>query len=156
MIEYKPANANLSFDINTLEYPLSVYLKITDRCQLSCSFCSQKCNLNGDMDLVFAKNTLKTLKKLGIMYVFYTGGEPLLHPYLLDVLKFGHELGLKQTLVTNALLLNKKTNLLNVLNYIFAIGVSLHGCAKTHDVLSGKKGTYDRVIESLRIIKKGS
>lgn len=147
MIKYALANVNLDLDLNTLSSPISAYMKITDACMLDCIFCSQKC-AGKVMDLEIAKKALLELKKNSIHYVYYTGGEPLLHPQLSEILKFGKSLGFYQILVTNAILLSNRKNI-KILDDVDALGVSLHGKESIHDTLSNVKGTYQKVIQSL-------
>lgn len=50
------ANINLNMDLNMLEAPLSVYMKVSTACMLDCVFCSQKCNQIENMELDLAKH----------------------------------------------------------------------------------------------------
>lgn len=152
MLKYSMANINLNMDLNVLEAPLSVYMKVSTACMLDCVFCSQKCNQIEHMDLDLAKHILSELKKNNVQYIYYTGGEPLLNNKLMDIVSYGKSLGFYQVLVTNALLLNKKSHL-KIIDYIDVLGVSLHGSEKVHDTLSNKKGTYNSVLKALQSVK---
>ena len=97
----KPINYNHSFNLNTINYPITAYLKITDSCMFKCYFCSQGECKNNHMDIKLAKKTLKELKKMGVRYITYTGGEPLLYKNIIELVKYGHNLGFTQILVSN-------------------------------------------------------
>lgn len=153
MIKYELANINLNMNLHTLSMPLSVYLKITDACMLDCIFCSQKCFSKSTMDINLVKKILYELKQEGIQYVYYTGGEPLLHPQITEILKLGKGLGFKQILVTNAILFNNDAYIKN-LDYIDCLGISLHGPQSKHDFLSNKAGTYKNVTNAIKQIRK--
>ncbi len=56
MLKYSMANINLNMDLNMLEAPLSVYMKVSTACMLDCVFCSQKCNQIENMELDLAKH----------------------------------------------------------------------------------------------------
>jgi radical SAM protein with 4Fe4S-binding SPASM domain len=144
MIVYKPGNIDVKMNMRTLKYPLMVYFKITSKCNLNCDFCSQKL-LQKDMDLEFAKKQLRIFKKLGIVFINYTGGEPLLYKNLYELLKYGYELGFKQIIVTNGLLLDKN---MYIIKYIISLGVSLHGNKEIHNKLTNVD-SFKRITNNL-------
>lgn len=53
------------------------------------------------------KAALDRLFSLGVRYIQFTGGEPLLYPHLMDAIAHGNRLGMIMTLVTNSSLLSK-------------------------------------------------
>lgn len=139
-------NINKSFNLNTLEAPLIVYLKVTGCCNLSCTFCSQAKAKRINMDVTEAKKLLTELKNIGVISINYTGGEPLLYPHIEELLAYGNSLGFEQTLVTNAINLFKSKDILKFVN---TIGVSLHGMPKVHDKLCNKKGVFKIVEDNI-------
>lgn len=143
-----PLNMKYKYDLDTLEYPISAYVKVTSSCMLSCSFCSQGKEMKCTLSLELAKKILLDLKEMGIIQVTYTGGEPLLNNKILDIVKFGYDLGFKQTLVTNLLDIYKRNNE-QILNYITNIGVSLHGLPDTHDQIVNRKGAFNIVANNI-------
>ena len=145
-------NLDYKYSLNTISYPVCIYLKITGICDLHCSFCSQFKEKINNMSLKNAKELLKKLKNLGVTSINYTGGEPLLYKNIEDLLRYGYNLGFEQTLVTNGVHLFDNIELLK---YVNIIGISLHGKEKTHDKLCGKTGTYKIVTDNIdRIIKE--
>jgi radical SAM protein with 4Fe4S-binding SPASM domain len=48
------------------------------------------------------------LKNLGVKRILYEGGEPLLHPQLVDILAHTHSMGFKPQIITNCFRLNKE------------------------------------------------
>lgn len=116
--KYGNVDTRKKIDLKTLKNPISVYMKITSKCMLSCKFCSQsENNSHVDMDFELAKKILKELKLIGVCNIYYTGGEPLLYKYLEELLEYGYELGFNQILITNGVLLEQK-NIRKVLKYI--------------------------------------
>ena len=105
---YESINISSNYSLNTITTPISVYMKITSKCMLKCIFCSQSDNIIQEMDFGFAKEMLRKFKSLGIQYVYYTGGEPLLFPHICELIEYGNSLGMKQVLVTNGLLFTQK------------------------------------------------
>lgn len=150
--KYESANIRKKIDLKTLKAPISVYMKITSKCMLNCKFCSQAENNScSDMDIEFAKKTLKKLKLIGVCNIYYTGGEPLLYKNLEELLEYGNKLGFNQILITNGVLLEQK-NIRKALKYINSLGISIHGNEKIHNSLS-QKDCYKQIINGLKYIK---
>ena len=150
--KYKTVDTRRKIDLKTLKNPVSVYMKITSKCMLSCKFCSQSENNNyGDMDIDLAKKILEDLKVIGVCNIYYTGGEPLLYSHLDELLQYGYSLGFNQILITNGVLLNQK-NIKKVLKYVNSLGVFLHGTEKIHNNLS-QKNCYKQIINGLTAVK---
>ncbi len=69
-------------------------IEITNRCGLSCIHCSSSANRNSDdfLNLEIYKKIVKDLSKMGISELDVSGGEPLLHPDIINILKFSSNL----------------------------------------------------------------
>lgn len=80
---------------------------VTYRCNAKCSFCDIWEKPSPYITLENAESNLKDLKRLGVEVVDFTGGEPLLHRQLPDLLRIAKSLGLITTVTTNALLYPK-------------------------------------------------
>ena len=144
-------NLNCKYSLNTISNPVCVYLKVTGFCDLHCSFCSQFREKANSMAIYDAKKLLKELKSIGVVSINYTGGEPLLYKNISDLLKYGHDLGFEQVVVTNGIHLFDDEKLLD---YVNTIGISLHGDEKKHDRLCGKVGVYKKVTDNIdRLIR---
>ena len=81
---------------------------LTYRCNATCSFCDiwERPSPYADVDTV-ARN-MRELRKLGVKVIDFTGGEPLLHQGIADILREARKLGFISTLTTNCLLYPKK------------------------------------------------
>ena len=98
----------------------TLYIELLNICNAKCSFCSSSCNLKITpkiLDLNFAKEVIiELLNKNIIDKISLTGGEPLIYPYLKDLLDFLDSLldrGLNfYAITTNGILLEKQINLL--------------------------------------------
>jgi len=84
-------------------YPLSIQLALTGNCQLDCSYCSfgQKYNIHIPPNEV--KKLFHSFYLMGGRVVELTGGEPLLYPYLAEIISFSCDIGLKVGLKTNGI-----------------------------------------------------
>lgn len=122
-----PRNINISRE-NTYpikSYPKEVVLEITSNCNLNCKICTMSKTPN-DVNLTTIKNIITQAKKLSIPAIRFTGGEPLLHKDITDMLKYAKEKNFYTLLNTNATTLDNDT--LNMLsNYLDNILISLQG-----------------------------
>lgn len=86
--------------------PRSVRLSLTDRCDLACIYCrpdKRDGYLDESLDLDAWKTMARGLVAAGVRRVRLTGGEPLLHPKIVEVVAFLAALGLEDlALTTNA------------------------------------------------------
>jgi cyclic pyranopterin phosphate synthase len=86
--------------------PRSVRLSLTDRCDLACIYCRPHRNdgyVSERLDLAAWKVMVEGLVRAGVRRVRLTGGEPLLSPFVVDVVRHLGTLGLDDVaLTTNA------------------------------------------------------
>ena len=101
-----------------------VYVEITKRCNLNCSFCVKEENNQPDLTLSDFRMIADQLPELTSTLYYHILGEPLLHPQLDEMLKYAKDLGLKNSLTTNGLLLKDKLGKWNDLN-INRLNISL-------------------------------
>lgn len=153
MIKYVSTSINRKMNLKTLKYPISVYLKLTTNCMLKCEFCSQAGKIIDEIKLKDAKKILDELHALGIVYIYYTGGEPLLYYAIKEILQYGYNLGFKQVLVTNGLLFAKK-EMRDLSRYLVTVGISLHGNKEIHNMLSGNVDCFDVILNNIKILSK--
>jgi MoaA/NifB/PqqE/SkfB family radical SAM enzyme len=90
---------------------------------------------------------LEDLKKIGVRFVDFTGGEPLLHPDLTKMLRHAKKLGLITTVTTNCLLYPKRAKkmagLVDLLHFSLDSPV-----AREHDSIRGVS-SYAKVMQSI-------
>ncbi|MFO0614351.1 MAG: radical SAM protein [Polyangiaceae bacterium] len=86
--------------------PRSVRLSLTDRCDLACVYCrphKQDGYLDTNLDLDAWKTMVTGLVRAGVRRVRLTGGEPLLHPRVVEMVEFLSSAGIDDlALTTNA------------------------------------------------------
>lgn len=138
--------------------PGSLYLHLTERCNLTCVYCyarpqrSRDYGTGKDLPFAVAKQALGEAKALGVKTVIVTGGEPLLHPRALDVLEEAKGHGFTVILLTNGLLVNNE--LARRLSACCdQVTVSLDSASsELHDLHRGR-GTHARVTEAIGLLK---
>ena len=78
------------------------WLEITRRCDLSCSYCYQTNDPDSDKSVAQVRQELQTLLRLRKCdTLFISGGEPLLHPELPEIVRMVASHRLKPVLVSN-------------------------------------------------------
>ena len=129
---------------------------VTLRCNSKCQFCDiwrkeENFTLQ-ESGLETVKNNLIDLKKLGVKLIDFTGGEPLLYPHLIVVLKEAKKMGFYTTITTNCLLYPKYAKdlagLVDILQFSFESVDE-----DTHNRIRGVR-SYKNVLESIEIAKK--
>lgn len=80
---------------------------VTYRCNAKCGFCDIWEKPSPYVTLENARSNMKDLKRLGVKVIDFTGGEPLLHRELPELLKMAKDFGFITTVTTNTLLYPK-------------------------------------------------
>lgn len=88
--------------------PLVTHLVITRRCNLSCGYCFEYDKVSQPVPLADLKARLDHLAKLGSVFVTLTGGESLLHPDVVELVRYARDLGMVPFLNTNGYLLTRQ------------------------------------------------
>jgi SynChlorMet cassette radical SAM/SPASM protein ScmF len=136
-------------------YPLtSLYLYLTDRCNLSCSHCwispeFSQLQQNG-IPLDSLKKTISEAEALGLGSVKLTGGEPLLYRQLDELLTFLKSKELTIYIETNGTLIDQKMIKSFQAAGVEQIAVSLDAATEEiHNKIRGIKGSYARTLQGL-------
>jgi MoaA/NifB/PqqE/SkfB family radical SAM enzyme len=88
--------------------PIQCSLYVTDRCNLDCSYCTEYDNSEKNPPLEVIKERLRHIRALGTLRVALVGGEPLMHPDIVEITRYAREIGFSTSLTTNGFLLTKK------------------------------------------------
>ena len=136
--------------------PILCNYYITYRCNLNCSYCDivPNAKFNKTVDCSFEKyeKNLSDLKSIGIKFIDFTGGEPLLHNKLNQMLMLAKKRKFKTSVTTNCLLYPEKAEELKGL--IDLLHFSLDSLnEKQNDEIRGKH-SFSKVMESIAIAKE--
>ena len=136
--------------------PLALHLEVVAACNLKCVHCfagelprkEEPLSLN-ELDDLFAQ-----LAAIGTFRLGLTGGEPLLRKDLFEIIDLALSHGLCPCVTTNGLLITEEIARQFGKRELVWLNVSLEGAtAATNDSIRGN-GTFDRVIEQLRILRR--
>jgi MoaA/NifB/PqqE/SkfB family radical SAM enzyme len=135
--------------------PILCNYYITYRCNAKCSFCDfwkrKSYQETVDCSLKDVARNLPQLKKNGIKFIDFTGGEPLLHPQLPDMLKLTKQYRFYTSVTTNCLLYPQRAEelkgLINLLHF------SLDSLDELENDRFRGKGSFVSVMESIEVAK---
>ncbi|RIJ43112.1 radical SAM protein [Pontibacter oryzae] len=125
---------------------------VTYRCNAKCSFCDIWERPSPYITLDDVAQNLRDLKRLGVQVIDFTGGEPLLHRQLDQMLEMAQQMGFITTVTTNAMLYPKLAGRLK--GKVDMLHFSLDSADKQeHDTGRGV-ACYDFVMESIEVAKQ--
>ena len=128
--------------------PISASFAVTNRCNLSCSYCNFP-NLDpSELSLSQIEIIFDQLASMGVARLGLVGGEPLLRKDLPDIAAAAKARGFFVSLNTNLTLLQKFPERLPNVDLVFT---SLDGAPQTHIKARGKK-SFDGVMEGIQTI----
>ncbi|WP_339700564.1 radical SAM protein [uncultured Roseivirga sp.] len=134
-----------------IKHPILCNYYVTYRCNATCSFCDIWEKPSPYITLKDAERNFSDLKKLGVKVVDFTGGEPLLHRELPELLKLAKSFGLITTVTTNGLLYPKRAESLKGLVDMLHFSLDYANKEK-HDTARGV-ACFDTVMESIQLAK---
>jgi len=135
---------------------LSATIEVTKKCNLHCQHCAPTSGegFSNELTLQEIKKVIDDLKKLGVLTIIFTGGEPFLRQDFLEILEYTHKKDLGISILTNGLLITPAIlNRLSKLN-IQLIRVSLDGPEEVHDAIRGVKGCWRKTVRNIRSVRK--
>lgn len=127
----------------------------TNRCNLLCHHCYSKADANEKDTLSFEniQHTIPKLKKAGVNFVIFSGGEPLLRKDIFDIAQCMKDNGIMTYLSTNGMYINPK-NVKQIIDTFNYIGISIDGIEHIHDYFRGQKGAYEKSIDAIKLIQE--
>lgn len=87
--------------LSDTDHPLLAHLIPTRRCNLSCTYCNEYDSVSDPVPLENLCQRVDRLAELGTSIITMSGGEPMLHPELDDVLRRVRRHGIIASLITN-------------------------------------------------------
>jgi SynChlorMet cassette radical SAM/SPASM protein ScmF len=145
-------------DLILTKYPLqTLYFYLTGDCNLACRHCwispsyqRMAVSQSGlDYDLFTA--IIGEAQPLGLVSVKLTGGEPLIHPRIADILSFIRQGGLGLTIESNGIALTPEIASSIASSKNPFLSISLDGSdAATHEWIRGVPGSFDSALKGIR------
>ncbi|WP_162520778.1 radical SAM protein [Pseudaquabacterium pictum] len=130
-----------------------VHLHPTLTCNLACAHCysSSSPQQGPGLDAATWRAALPWLRAQGYDQVSLSGGEPLVHPQLGELVAASQDAGLRVTLISNGLLADGRHGPRHdaVLDRLDGIAISFDGLAPVHNRLRGRSDAFARASDAL-------
>jgi SynChlorMet cassette radical SAM/SPASM protein ScmF len=139
-------------------FPLTqLYFYLTEGCNLACRHCwlapklDPEGNKYSSIPFSLFTKAIKEAIPLGLTGVKLTGGEPLLHPDIMEILDFLYGNQLELTIETNGVLMTPEIARTIARHHNPVVSVSLDGAdAETHDTIRGIKGCFNKTVTGIK------
>jgi SynChlorMet cassette radical SAM/SPASM protein ScmF len=140
----------------------SLYMYIAGSCNLACRHCWIEPDFSPDQSkgkflrLEWAKKAVVEARPLGLQSVKLTGGEPLFHPLLREIVELIAQEGVDIIIETNGTLIDDDlAGFLRNAGRVRFISVSVDGAkAETHENLREVAGSFDKAVSGIRALVK--
>ncbi|NRT86862.1 radical SAM protein with 4Fe4S-binding SPASM domain [Clostridium beijerinckii] len=124
----------------------NLHIEITSKCNERCVHCyiphENKVN-NIEPDLFY--NILEQCKKMNLLHLTLSGGEPMMHNDFIDFLRKCNEYNFSVNILSNLTLLNKSIIEEMKRNRLLSVQVSLYSMdANIHDEITQIKGSFEK------------
>lgn len=134
--------------------------ELTFRCHFHCPYCFNSCYnhpnfLKRELDTDEVKIILDKLQEAGIIWLCFTGGDPLTRPNFLDIYSYAKEKGFIITVFTNSYSITK-----NIIQCFkekppFVLEITLNAVTEgLFEEISGVKGSFRKVMQAIEFILK--
>jgi MoaA/NifB/PqqE/SkfB family radical SAM enzyme len=133
--------------------PRTVQLHLTRLCNLRCLHCysSSGPEASGSLSVPDVLSFIPDAAAEGYEAISLSGGEPLLYRGLDDLMDRCDDAGLRVSVVTNGLLVDRPPALAVLRRCRFVV-VSIDGPAERHDRIRAQPGCLDRILARLKIL----
>jgi len=129
-----------------------VVWNVTRACNLHCVHCyarAVECKHEAELNREQGLAMIDDLALFGVPVILFSGGEPLLHPDLVELASYAVDKGIRAVVSTNGTLITpgKARELKSIgLSYV---GVSLDGTETVHDRFRGKRGSFQQAVQGI-------
>ena len=135
-------------------FPLILMLEPTLRCNLACAGCGRIREYKDTLtEMLSVDECMAAVDESGAPVVSITGGEPLLHPGIGQIVEGSIARKRFTNLCTNGLLLKESLSKFKP-NPYFSFVLHLDGLAETHDKFACREGVFDNTIEVIKAAKQ--
>ena len=129
-----------------------VVWNMTRRCNLKCVHCyarSEDISYDNELNHEQSIAMIDDLAQFGVPVLLFSGGEPTVHPRLVEYAQYAVSKGMRAVISTNGTLITReKAQKLKEIGLSY-VGISLDGLEETHDKFRGVKGSYKKVMAAI-------
>lgn len=146
----KIANALIFRRATGQKKPVTVSWSITNRCNQNCGYCRWPNRKSDEPDRDQALGLIFDMAQSGVRVVVFTGGEPLLHEHIDEMIAFSRTCGLVVGMNTNGILASDHLEALKKTSYV---QLSLEGPESVNDAIRGD-GAFAATTGALELLKR--
>ena len=134
--------------------PFQIVWNITKACNMCCIHCYEDAGKKGENELSSEEiiNGLDTMSEVGVTSIAFSGGEPSIHPNILNFISHVEDRGMCAAIATNGYTLADKTQSKKFIDAgLEFVQISLDGTNPgTHDSFRGVSGAWERAVASIK------
>ena len=134
--------------------PFQVVWNLSKACNLKCAHCYEDAGKKDENELNRQEvlDGLKIMAKAGVTSIAFSGGEPTIHPHILDFINYTDELGMFPAIATNGYALSKKNVCEKYIeNGLKFVQISIDGIEpETHDTFRGVDGAWVKAVQAVK------
>ncbi len=155
LIERKDEIINKVVIINNIGIvtPRYCIIEISSNCLLNCTHCYLGKKETLYLETGELNHLIYELSDLGVDYIQLTGGEPLLHPKINEILDVLDSKKIRLSITTSGYLKKNEENIISkIASYKGScfLQVSVDGLEKTHDTIRGVKGCFSKTTSFIK------
>ncbi len=130
-----------------------VVWNMTRRCNLKCVHCyaqSEDKDYDNELSHEQSLEMIDDLAEFGVPVLLFSGGEPLIHPRLVEYAEYAVKKGMRAVISTNGTLITKeKAETLKKIGLSY-VGISIDGLEETHNKFRGVNNAYTKAMEAVK------
>lgn len=132
-----------------------LFIRILEACDAGCFMCGYSMSRDSyRFSLREFQDLLPRARQAAIEFVRFTGGEPLLHKDVVDLVRAGSDAGMRMSIITNGSLLPRRIEELSAAGLAQVI-VSIDGAsAATHDSYRKAPGLFEKCVIGLELARQ--
>jgi pyrroloquinoline quinone biosynthesis protein E len=139
--------------------PMGLIIELTHRCPLQCAYCSNPLKLDepgSELDTDAWQRVLTEAADLGVLQVYFSGGEPMARPDLAPLVAHASAAGLYTNVITSGVLLTDAAMSALLAASVDHIQLSFQDVRPDEaDRFGGYRGGHARKLEAARRIREG-
>jgi radical SAM protein with 4Fe4S-binding SPASM domain len=128
------------------------YIEIVSQCNLSCVYCYHEQKTNDILLFQTIEELCHDLKELNVTNIKISGGEPMLHPDILKILKMINHYNLKIELVTNGTLFDEE-NIVSIIAFVDKLIISFDSFDREIEEFT-RPDSYDKVFRTIKLLSQ--
>lgn len=140
--------------------PSVAQFELTFKCALHCRHCYSDCYnkpplIKRELDTKQIKTVIDKLYSLGILWLCFTGGDPLERKDFLEIYSYARNKGFIVTVFTNAYSMTKEIADFLEKNPPFVVEITINAVSKyTYEKITGVHDSFRKTISGLDLIQK--